>query len=415
MLIGRYFKISTRERRRNARAAAAQIEAQAAPAEPADTPSQNRDGVTLLGRSLAYNREIELIAKHFDGREDLKNVIDVMDHSYLEAFTRVSILQSELKDAKLIASSEHLPLTLTWVDGILKKGRKRVAVVSRSIYYHHSANVQSQIDEGIRRIGGELEAIVEQFRPGGIAERQEIVGNLSEVVLGFDTRGHGEIKTFLQEQELALRQRFGDRFRFKFLDDVVGEVPRLGKPIRHALNMMINAYKNNDRMLAIIEGVVYSRYVGMLHELKTAQTLQFLGHKILSLGRELLHNGAYYTELDAVTQSPSGLKYLIEAKSARVPLTPTYLLSSKFLYKLNRYKERRGFLEKKALGGQPLRVIFSVDVGASQPEVKKLLIDREKELSAEYGFEVHFLFIKSFPGSQVRPTATVTFDWEKIK
>src|SRR6185369_4318692 len=105
-----------------------------------------------------------------------------------------------------------------------------------------------------------------QFRPGGKAEQK--LGDLDQVVLGFDTRGYKEIKDFIKGQEAEVRKQYGDRYKFVYLDEVA-PVPQTIADMRTAVNDLIMKHKE-DGLLEVIEGVIYSRYTGLLLELKTA-------------------------------------------------------------------------------------------------------------------------------------------------
>jgi hypothetical protein len=111
--------------------------------------------------------------------------------------------------------------------------------------------------------------------------------------------------------------------------------------------------------------------------------------------------------------------YLVEAKSARVPLTKQDVMSDKIIYKLDTYKRNKARLEQKDILGGPLNVVFSVDVGVppaalqeedlgksrtreqyirNQTALMTFLRQKEKDLSKQYGFPVSFLFLYSVPG-----------------
>jgi hypothetical protein len=142
--------------------------------------------------------------------------------------------------------------------------------------------------------------------------------------------------------------------------------------------------------------VVYSRYVGLLLELKTIEHYKDRGYEILQGGRELFDaDNKYITELDVVVRSPEGKVALVEAKSARVPLPPEDALKDKVVRKLETYRKHRDLLEKD-IGRRVDEVVFSFDVGRNS-ELKAYLQGKGEALSREYGFRVSFLFIDSAP------------------
>ncbi|MBI3553090.1 MAG: hypothetical protein HY077_11295 [Elusimicrobia bacterium] len=372
----------------------------------------NGDGVFVVGRADAYDQEATRIVAKRKGQIDYSEATDVMDDAYAEGFARATIMKraSQGSDEIEDSHSAHIPMTLAWIDGIFKKGGKRIAVFTSRVYFHHAKNPQSEIAEGLRRVEHTIKDAAWLFRPNGKAEAK--VGELDEVVLGFDTRGYKEIKDFVKTQEAKLNEAFPGRFRFVYLDEVAA-VPKTIADMRKAVNELILEHKN-DGLLDIIEGVIYSRYTGLLLELKTAEYYFDKGYKILQGGRELFDaDGMYITELDVVVRSPQGVSYLIEAKSARVPLTRQDVLDGKILYKLDTYKKNRKRLEQSDILGGPLNVVFSVDVGVPPADVpvdgreeyvkrqRKLMTflrAQEKELSKKYGFPVSFLFLYSVPG-----------------
>ena len=176
--------------------------------------------------------------------------------------------------------------------------------------------------------------------------------------------------------------------------------------MRKHLNTLIAQYKG-DSLQKIVEGVVYSRYTGLLLELKTLEYYYNHGYKIKQSGHEIFDaDGHYVTELDAVVESPEGITYLVEAKSSRVLLPEDRVLEGKILYKLDSYKKNQALLEKET--GAPLNVVFAMDLGIPktqdnygqetersirQNQLMEFLKTQAPILSQRYGFPVSFLFI----------------------
>ncbi len=376
----------------------------------------NADGVMVMGRADAYDQEATRIVAKYKGKIDFSEATDVMDDAYAEAYARASIMAHESKGGTADEHSAHIPMTLTWTDGVIDKGGKKIAVHTTRVFFHHATNPQSEIEEGLRRVKKGIEDQVRLFAEGGKADN--VIGPLDEVVLGFDTRGYKEIKDFIKGEEAKVNAAHGGRFRFVYLDEVA-PAPKTIADMRNAVNALIQEHKN-DGLLNVIEGVIYSRYTGLLLELKTAEYYFNNGYKILQGGRELFDaKGHYITELDVVVQSPQGVTYLVEAKSARVPLTKQDVMSDKIIYKLDTYKRNKARLEQKDILGGPLNVVFSVDVGVppaalqeedlgksrtreqyirNQTALMTFLRQKEKDLSKQYGFPVSFLFLYSVPG-----------------
>jgi hypothetical protein len=182
--------------------------------------------------------------------------------------------------------------------------------------------------------------------------------------------------------------------------------------------------------MGILDGVTYSREVGVGHELNSHKKRLAMGLKVVQAGRDffgkkVLDDGRiveeYKTEFDAVTEpvadaaKPSKDRDVVlwEDKSTRVWMTLEKTMEETFLYKLKIYRENRAIIEE-SLGGAPLKVAFSVDVGgtnrraakqgvlvwkdARQKELMDHLIKVAPELSKEYGFPVSFIFVNSHPG-----------------
>jgi hypothetical protein len=110
------------------------------------------------------------------------------------------------------------------------------------------------------------------------------------------------------------------------------------------------------------------------------------------------------TELDAVTRSPEGATFLVEAKSARVPLPFDVVLQDKVVRKLETYRRERALLEA-SIGAPIDRVVFSMDPGPNAG-LEPFLRGKEEELSRRFGFPVSFLFLRltedEDPGSRTR-------------
>ena len=385
----------------------------AAPAAPALV--RNDEGVFIAGRAAVTYREIKRLVALLQSRMSLKESLDVMDGTIAEVRAKLLSIEAIAKDRKVNDANTHLEETLTWVDGILEDGGRRIAVHTVQVYFHPAPagplKAASEIGEGNRRIDAYLEQAALHFAPGGEAEAA--LGALDEVVLSFDTRGYKEIKDHIREKEAAFRAQFGSRIRFAYVDELA---PAEGSTaqVRADYNRLVEKHKGDVQGLQkIMEGVMYSRYVGILLELKTLEYYDQRQYTVLQSGRDMFGpDGKYITELDAVVRSPQGKLLLVEAKSARVGLPVEEVLRDKILYKLDTYKKNQGVIEKM-IGG-PLNVVFSFDVGgrsvaaakrgvlvwqdARQKQLLEYLKAQEPALGARYGFPVSFLFLNSHPG-----------------
>lgn len=363
----------------------------------------NDEGVTITGRAAQYYQEVRRIVDKYRGVVDLSKSLDVMDDTYADVVSKLAAMEALAKRRSVDDHNTHLEKTLTWIDGVMNDHGRSVAVHTYSVYFHHARNPKSEIREGIRRTDRYLEDTARLFLPGGKAEAA--LGSFDEIVLAFDTKGYAEIKAHIKSREKQFKKAFGDRFRFAYLDEIA-ELPDTKETVRAELNRLIGKYKNDEGLQKIIEGVTYSRYVGLLLELKTVEHYVDQGYDLLQGGHELFdEDGMYITELDLIVRSPEGKTSLVEAKSARVPLPFKEVLQNKILYKLDTYKKHWAALEEAA-GGPIDEVVFSLDVGPNTQLVGDLRA-KERMLSRKYGFPVRFLFIESSP--QDRPSAEARY------
>jgi hypothetical protein len=352
----------------------------------------NDEGVGVFGKAAAYYKEIRRTVEALKGRADLAESLDVMDDAYGDVWAKLKAVEAIAQSRQVDQHNTHLEESLTWVDGVMRDHGRTVAIHTQRVYFHHSPNPRSEIAEGIRRTDKYLHDVLKQFVRSGRAEKA--MGRFDEVVLAFDTRGYAEIKAHLQAREAEISKAFNGRYRFVYLDELVAP-PASREAMRAELNALTEKYRGKG-LDKIIEGVIYSRYVGLLLELKTVEHLLDSGYQILQSGRELFdEKGMYVTELDGVARAPDGRVIVVEAKSARVQLPPEEVLRDKVIAKLDCYLGNRALLDK-FIGSPFDEVLFSFDVGG-QPELAEFLKGREAELSRRYGVPVRFLFLETGP------------------
>ncbi|MBI3297079.1 MAG: hypothetical protein HYZ75_02870 [Elusimicrobia bacterium] len=389
---------------------------------------KNADGVWVGGRSAEYALWINAMHGELSRGIDLDDVMNVMDDAYDEGRVKLASVEKAAQTRQLDESSVHIEGTRNWVDGILTDSDgSRIAVHTHRVYFHPApGNPASEISEGIRRVGKYLDKAKEDFGPRGGAER-ELKTKFAHVELNFDTRGYAEIADYIRGREAEFRKAYGDRFVFNTITE-----PRLpSAQLRAEYNRLVEKYWSQpEGVAAVIDGVTYSRQVGVGHELNSHKKRIKMGLKITQAGRDFfgdktLPDGRvvqeYKTEFDAVTEPQADAKkplsqrdvVLWEDKSVRVWMPLDKVMEETFLYKLRVYRDNRDLIEK-SLGGAPLKVAFSVDVGGSdrraakmgllvwqdlrQKELMEHLKASEARLSAEYGFPVSFIFVNSHPG-----------------
>jgi hypothetical protein len=387
---------------------------------------KNADGVWVGGRVAEQALWINRMYAELSPKIDLADVMNVMDDAYDEARVKLRSVEKTASDRKIAASSVHLEGTRNWVDAILEDADgNHIAVHTHRVYFHPAPkNPASEISEGIRRVDKYLEKAKSDFGPGGLAE-QEFKEPFAAVELNFDTRGYQQIEDHLRAREAEFKAEFGDRFKFNYWTEPKME----SKPLRAEYNRLVENYMDQpEGLMGILDGVTYSREVGVGHELNSHKKRLAMGLKVVQAGRDffgkkVMPDGSiveeYKTEFDAVTEpvadSAKPLKdrdvVLWEDKSTRVWMTLEKTMEDTFLYKLRIYRENRAIIEASL--GAPLKVAFSVDVGGLNRRAakqgikvwkdlrqKELLEHLEKigpELSKEYGFPVSFIFVNSHP------------------
>lgn len=384
---------------------------------------KNADGVWVGGRVAEQALWINKMAAELSPIIDLADVLDVMDDAYDEARVKLRTVEAASAERSLDESSVHLEGTRNWVDAILTDGDGRsVAVHTHRVYFHPGrGNADSEISEGIRRVGKYLDKAKEDFAAGGLAEA-ELQRRFHQVELAFDTRGYKEIADYIKSREAE----FGPRFVFRYITE-----PKLeSRALRREYNRLVEKYgkaelEQTEGLMGILDGVTYSREVGVGHELNSHKKRLQMGLKITQAGRDffgktVLADGriveTYKTEFDAVTEGrgPKGEREvtLWEDKSTRVWMPLDKTMEETFLYKLRIYRENRALIEESL--GAPLKVAFSVDVGGlnrraakqgflvwkdpRQQELLEYLKTAGPALSAEFGFPVSFIFVNSHPG-----------------
>lgn len=386
----------------------------------------NDERIPITGRAADYYLETKRMERVLTRKGvSLAESLDVMDDSFRDTLAKLKIIE-KVGAQDSLAQNVHLPETLTWVDAVTMKNGQKTAVHTTQVYFHHAEGAMksaSEIAEGIRRVDKAIDQQLEFFKRDGKADKEIAKVDpadptpLDKVILGFDTRGYQQIRDHIKAKEAAIRAEHGDRFSFVFLDDKDAKLSN--REVRAQLTPMVKKYKGHG-LQRIVEGVTYSRYTGLLLELKGIEYRLAQGATIVQSGRDMFNDGVddpsrrgmYETELDVVSRARDGRLDMDEEKSARVALSQDDVLDDKFIYKLDAYQRNRGLIQR-TLGGIP-RINFVVDVGglkreaALQGQVQwknprqlaliRFLQAKEQELSRKYGYEVKFVFLSSYPG-----------------
>ncbi|MEK7234355.1 MAG: hypothetical protein AAB268_11105 [Elusimicrobiota bacterium] len=388
---------------------------------------KNADGVWVGGRVADLSVWIGRLYDELSPRVDLSGVMDVMDDAYDEARVKLMSVERAASDRDITQTSVHLEGTRNWVDAILRgEGGRNIAVHTHRVYFHPApGNPASEISEGIRRVDKYLEKATNDFKQKGTAERGMGI-KFFQVELNFDTRGYKEIEAHLRGKEKEFSAVYGQRFIFRYIT----EPSMASAPLRAEYNRLVEKYGDQPKgVMNILDGVTFSRAVGLGHELNSHKIRLQKGLKITQAGRDffgkkVLPDGRiieeYKTEFDAVTEpvADSGKPprdrdvMLWEDKSVRIWMPLNVVMEETFLYKLRIYRDNRAIIEE-SLGGAPLQVTFSVDVGGRNQDAAKLgrlvwddprqkdLMEYLKEsapaLSEQYGFPISFVFVNSRP------------------
>jgi len=380
---------------------------------------KNADGVYVAGRVADQTKWIADMVAELSPVIALDDVLDVMDDAYDESRVKLQAAEKAAASRQLEASSVHLEGTRNWLDAILTDADgSQIAVHTHRVYFHPGrGNADSEIGEGIRRASKYLDQAKLDFAAGGLAET-EYQTSFKQVELNFVTQGYKEIEDALRVKAEKINAETGNRFVFNFVTE-----PKLeSKALRAEYNRLVEKFRDQpDGLIGILDGVTYSRTVGVGHELNSHKERLKMGLTINQAGRDffgpkVLPDGRiieeYKTEFDAVTTSKDGEVTLWEDKSTRVWMPIAKTMEETFLYKLRIYRENRALIEKSL--GAPLKVIFSVDVGGSdrraakkgilvwkdprQGELLEHLKTAGPALSKEFGFPVSFIFVNSHPG-----------------
>ena len=230
-------------------------------AAPAPGLVLNDEGVYIMGRAAITYREIKRLVGVLEPHMSLKESLDVMDGTIADVRTKLLSIEAIAKNRKVSDANTHLEETLTWVDGVLNDGARRIAVHTHQVYFHPAPKgplkAASEIGEGNRRVDAYLAQAAVQFAPGGAAEIA--LDKLDEIVLSFDTRGYKEIKDHIRGKEAEFQAKFGGRIRFAYVDELAPAADSVAQ-VRADFNRLVKKYAGEEAGLQnIMEGVMYSR------------------------------------------------------------------------------------------------------------------------------------------------------------
>ncbi|HRY28678.1 MAG TPA: glucosamine-6-phosphate deaminase [Elusimicrobiota bacterium] len=454
------------------------------PRAPPVHDSSDLEGVHFIGKAAKLVKHVFNLIDWLKQHDvNVEESLGVMWDTYEAIWAKMHILNAATHSnvSKILSSNSHLSMTLTWLDGVYTSddqppnpdrnvdvpGAQRVTLVHTiQAYFHKSPNPESEIVEGKRRLAGEkgeLRQFLETIKPGGRAEKA--MGALDEIILGFDARGYRELDRFVEEEvdrqcaQMGIRR---ERIKIVHVDDAAR--PRTHQDMIRSINELTDLY-GEETVKAILEGVTYSRLVGLDLELLAQQMFRTAGYWILEAGSEVLTpEGMYVTELDTVVAKaywqvegqwrlspinmaggsgtldidgesvpirseivdgeqqvfvevkgrrvPIRIKVISsEEKSARTPLKPEEIFSSKVGYKMNYYKKHLAAIEDSVSRGLgfPIKLdgfLFFMDIGTAVPtrknfereqnrltRLKEYLVQQEPGMTETYRLPAKIVFV----------------------
>jgi len=284
---------------------------------------------SLAGKYSAkyYNAAAGIIKKFSE--LNLSDAINgIFEESLRECWAAVKSMDFILTDIKP-GSRVRLTKMLRENDAVLTGPDGKKAALNTMRVFFHESNIQSEIEEGIRRAEENLRDIVEKYESGGYIET-DLGYKIDEVIIVVDVHiekgGRYEaIKDRIKVAARTIAEEHGEKFKFLYLDEILEktgeEYPHVLKSLIDSLDIFVNRYSslNLQRMFS---GYVYPRLVGLLLELNA--TLHFYLDK-RGEKKEILHNGLkvydsfdkYVTELDIILKD-KGITEINECKSVRV-------------------------------------------------------------------------------------------------
>ncbi|HLD70169.1 MAG TPA: hypothetical protein VJA17_05330, partial [Candidatus Omnitrophota bacterium] len=410
----------------------------------------------LFGRASYMRRRIEgilndLYRNGFD-EEFFKDTLDVMGDVFGEVRSKILTLlyftrqtgefqrifgEDEAAEADLVQTHYHLPWTLTWIDGIFhyyqsgENKPKQIIVHTHRIFYHAAPNHLSEITEAKRRLESYLNEVKLIFEKNGMAERR--LGTIDKAILVFDVQWMDEARDYIESRKGG----FGSHMEFHYINtsetDAIRDIGReeiIRNESQNDFNLLLPELAGHPGLSSIVEGLFYSRLVGLRLELEAIrQYAQFIARKlwlkdiktpaiskrvkssVLTAGRDVFvsggsENGFYAAELDVLVAGFHGKGFIIEAKSSRVALPLRRIFKDKILKKLMVYRDYFDELQSviKEYAGAKLDidgVIFFMDLGEGNSHrgfIKDFLIKNESRISEAFGIPVKFVFTSSNMG-----------------
>ncbi|MFC2091269.1 AarF/UbiB family protein, partial [Elusimicrobiota bacterium] len=354
------------------------------------------DGV-LTGKAAFEKSEISrlldmMIREYGFKAKDLENTLDVMSSTYSELRSKL-IGMKYLQDKYGVSSdmvrdaNVNIDYTLEYLDSILDNGKERIITGTHQVYFHppgpgatKKQSNDSIIEEGIGRLigrparGKSLDSIRKEaagfikemnrvYGKGGLAE--DSIGEFDKAVVVIDTQGYDIFKKAIENNKHLI----APGIEIEYLDDIV-KTETMADLARSGWQDLVAESLGNERIRNIIEGVLYSRYVGLRTELEAIKVLTDLGYEIISSGENLYRNGKYVTELDIVVRNPKTKKiFIVECKTSRQKEKKEDVFRDKIVSKVRTYKNNWRLIEKSIaskLGQEDTDidgVIFFFDIG----------------------------------------------------
>ncbi|MFC2092216.1 hypothetical protein ACFLTD_05530, partial [Elusimicrobiota bacterium] len=339
-----------------------------------------------------------LVAEYDYSIDDLRDSLDVMKDTYEELRLKlINMLylmnESGSGERKLIDANRNINFTLEWGDGIIYENGKRIITGTHQVFFHPPdpdasdfRRKQSILREGANRLigppsegekligkrkaaGGIIAEMNRVYGKGGLVSRQ--LGEFDRAIVTIDTRGIGEFKKLIKDN----MHHIDPNIDIRFFDDIE-KTPEVEKYTGLPLMELAGQFLEHDRMKNIIEGVLYSRYVGLKLELEAIKFFTDMGYEVLQSGRNAYKNGQYVTELGLIVrQKSTGRVFMVECKSSRQKEDAKDVVINKMASEVKTYRDNWDLIEQEVSkkAGEKIKiqgVLFFFDVGRNI-ELKK--------------------------------------------
>ncbi|MFC2061991.1 hypothetical protein ACFLUV_05715 [Elusimicrobiota bacterium] len=392
--------------------------------EKARRPESFEVDAVLTGRAKKEKHDIslwtEVLKKEYGfTQRELEETLDVMNDTYdlvRSKFLSMAYFRTKGRSTtkSIVESNVRIDWTLDYMDEVINgywdydddtgKGEiKRVVINTHQVYFHppdktasSDAQYDSIVKEGEDRLAHFIDNLNGLYGKNGKVSRQ--IGEFDKAIVVIDTRGVKEFRQYVEKNKRKLNKNI----EIHYTEDIE-EDTSMAKYSRMSWLDLVKEMGRIEYFGEVIEGVLYSRYVGLKLELAAIKHFTDLGFKILQSGKNFYIDGKYVTELDLVVEDKEGKVFIVECKSSRPRLRTEDIIGDKIAPKIKTYKNNWPQLEKD-VGKRIDGVIFYFDVGAQFNKPVKAM-ERINRLKGDLNSEV-----KKYMVSKGIPTMMAYFD-----